>query len=391
MIHIGLLTFVSALVAQFVTQGLGLFLRASEASSGFIGLIYLASVPYTLRFLWGPIVDRYPLGNTGKYGGWLILTQLAVCLAVMMLFVTQPDRAPLAILILVAAFMIAMGFQQTALGGLIAAGLPRNQHAQASSIQGASSAAAGFILGAVVLYLLADLGWAAVVAALLVVAVLGLAIARQLSLGADVARESAPAPSLIAYFSIFDLPEARRLFGVAVLVNCVIVVPYAAKSILLIDAGYSISQGALYGIVGGNIAGFAGALLARPLVERFGTMQVLFWIGVLNISAALLLGLLWQDGLESGATIALILFANAIVFASFAASRAAILGLCRPGRQATEVASFVGFETVIYLIIAGTGMSMIDSVGLPNIMLAGIAPALAGLFLARRQRPGQIV
>ena len=139
------------------------------------------------------------------------------------------------------------------------------------------------------------------------------------------------------------------------------------------------------------MAGFAGALLVRPLVERIGTMRVLFWIGVLNISAALLFGLLWPDELAPSATIALILFANAIVFASFAASRAAILGLCRPGRQATEVASFVGFETVIYLIIAGAGMSMIDNIGLPIIMLVGIVPALAGLVLARRHRPSQIV
>jgi len=55
------------------------------------------------------------------------------------------------------------------------------------------------------------------------------------------------------------------------------------------------------------------------------------------------------------------------------------------------VASFVGFETVIYLIIAGTGMSMIDNIGLPTIMLVGIVPALAGLILARRRRPSRIV
>ncbi|MEM9843720.1 MAG: hypothetical protein AAF965_02900, partial [Pseudomonadota bacterium] len=46
---VGLLTFGSATIAQFATQGVALFLRASDASSGLIGLIYVAAIPYTLR------------------------------------------------------------------------------------------------------------------------------------------------------------------------------------------------------------------------------------------------------------------------------------------------------------------------------------------------------
>ena len=60
---VGLMTFAASIMAQFATQGVALFLRAEETSSGTIGLIYLAAIPYTLRFLWAPLVDRSEIGR----------------------------------------------------------------------------------------------------------------------------------------------------------------------------------------------------------------------------------------------------------------------------------------------------------------------------------------
>jgi len=43
-----------------------------------IGLINLVQIPYTWKFLWAPIMDRYTLPFLGRRRGWLLIAQLAL-------------------------------------------------------------------------------------------------------------------------------------------------------------------------------------------------------------------------------------------------------------------------------------------------------------------------
>jgi PAT family beta-lactamase induction signal transducer AmpG len=43
-----------------------------------IGLFALVGLPYTLKFLWAPLFDRYVLPGFGRRRGWLIAMQLAL-------------------------------------------------------------------------------------------------------------------------------------------------------------------------------------------------------------------------------------------------------------------------------------------------------------------------
>lgn len=54
-----------------------------------IGLFALVGLPYTLKFLWSPLFDRYTL-PFGRRRGWLALMQLAVAGALLLLSMAQP-------------------------------------------------------------------------------------------------------------------------------------------------------------------------------------------------------------------------------------------------------------------------------------------------------------
>jgi len=41
-----------------------------------IGLMALVGLPYTLKFLWAPFLDRYTLPFLGRRRGWLLTAQL---------------------------------------------------------------------------------------------------------------------------------------------------------------------------------------------------------------------------------------------------------------------------------------------------------------------------
>ncbi len=60
-----------------------------------IGLFSLVGLPYTLKFLWAPVFDRFTLPLLGRRRGWLLLMQAALILALIGLGLTDPGRSPL--------------------------------------------------------------------------------------------------------------------------------------------------------------------------------------------------------------------------------------------------------------------------------------------------------
>ncbi|MBT8358801.1 MAG: AmpG family muropeptide MFS transporter [Desulfobacterales bacterium] len=60
-----------------------------------IGLMALVGLPYTLKFLWSPIVDRFTLPYFGRRRGWLLVAQVSLMLSIIGLGLTNPANNPL--------------------------------------------------------------------------------------------------------------------------------------------------------------------------------------------------------------------------------------------------------------------------------------------------------
>ena len=59
-----------------------------------IGLMNLVGLPYTLKFIWSPILDRYTLPFLGRRRGWMFIAQLCLALAIAGMGMTNPSRTP---------------------------------------------------------------------------------------------------------------------------------------------------------------------------------------------------------------------------------------------------------------------------------------------------------
>lgn len=62
-----------------------------------VGLLALIGIPYTLKFLWAPLLDRFELPFLGRRRGWLLLTQLLLTSLIVVLAFSDPGLAPLTI------------------------------------------------------------------------------------------------------------------------------------------------------------------------------------------------------------------------------------------------------------------------------------------------------
>jgi MFS transporter, PAT family, beta-lactamase induction signal transducer AmpG len=94
-----LLGFSSGLPLALSGSTLLVWMRESGVDLGTIGLFALVGTPYTLKFLWAPLVDalHVPLFTRrfGRRRGWLLFSQALLIVAILLLALTDPARSPL--------------------------------------------------------------------------------------------------------------------------------------------------------------------------------------------------------------------------------------------------------------------------------------------------------
>lgn len=59
-----------------------------------IGLMALVGLPYTLKFLWAPFLDRFTPSFLGRRRGWMLVAQIALFVSIAGLGLTDPVNAP---------------------------------------------------------------------------------------------------------------------------------------------------------------------------------------------------------------------------------------------------------------------------------------------------------
>ncbi len=107
---VALLGFASGLPLALTGQALQAWLSVSGVDIATIGFLSLVGLPYTFKFLWAPLMDRFELWPAlGRRRGWLVVTQLALALALWALSVTSPTGAlqAFALLAVAVAFLSA--------------------------------------------------------------------------------------------------------------------------------------------------------------------------------------------------------------------------------------------------------------------------------------------
>src|SRR5437867_5598962 len=104
-----LLGFSSGLPLALSGSTLQVWMRESGVDLGTIGLFALVGTPYTLKFLWAPLVDalHVPLLTRafGRRRGWLVFSQLLLIGAILLQALTDPAVSPP--LVALAALLVA--------------------------------------------------------------------------------------------------------------------------------------------------------------------------------------------------------------------------------------------------------------------------------------------
>src|SRR5215207_10133905 len=93
-----LLGFSSGLPLALSGSTLLVWMREAGVDLGTIGLFALVGTPYTIKFLWAPVVDALDVPVLsrwlGRRRGWLVLSQLLLMASIVLLAFSNPAISP---------------------------------------------------------------------------------------------------------------------------------------------------------------------------------------------------------------------------------------------------------------------------------------------------------
>ena len=104
-----LLGFASGLPLALTGQAMQAWMSAEHVDVATIGFLSLVGLPYTFKFLWAPLMDRFELPGLGRRRGWMVLTQLLLAALLYLMAGTSPTGATrvFALLAVAVAFLSA--------------------------------------------------------------------------------------------------------------------------------------------------------------------------------------------------------------------------------------------------------------------------------------------
>jgi PAT family beta-lactamase induction signal transducer AmpG len=127
------LGFSSGLPLALSGSTLLVWMRESGVDLGTIGLFALVGTPYTLKFLWAPLVDalHVPLLTKllGRRRGWLVFAQLLLIAAILLLALTDPAKSPFYVALGALLVAAASATQDTVVDAFRVESLPENEQA----------------------------------------------------------------------------------------------------------------------------------------------------------------------------------------------------------------------------------------------------------------------
>src|SRR5919108_5764853 len=103
------LGFSAGLPLALSSSTLLVWMREAGVDLGVIGLFALVGTPYTIKFLWAPVVDALDIPVLsplfGRRRGWLLFSQLLLIVSIVLLAFCDPARAPWYVVFAAAVFV----------------------------------------------------------------------------------------------------------------------------------------------------------------------------------------------------------------------------------------------------------------------------------------------
>ena len=393
-----LLGFSSGLPLLLSFSTLSTWMREVGVDLTSIGLFSLVGLPYTVKFLWAPAMDRLPLPPLtrllGRRRGWMVATQLMLIVTLIGLGTTNPIASPLMMALFGVLVALFSASQDIVVDAYRIESLEETE-------QGAGAAAyvlgyrVGILAAGAGALLLADsYGWFHAYLAMAALMLVGLATI--------LLSPEPPAPDLPALSGERPAEKAAAWFRDAVfapfaeflsrpwaLLTLLFILLYKLGDAFLgamtnpfyIDVGFTKTEIAEVTKVFGLFALLGGLVVGGVMVRRLGLMWALLICGVLQAASNLVFALQPTVGNEVWMLVITIGVENATGGMGTAAFIAYLSQLTNVAFTATQYALLSSFMAFGRTVLSSPSGWVAEQLGWVPFFVASTAIAVPGLAL----------
>jgi PAT family beta-lactamase induction signal transducer AmpG len=356
-----------------------------------IGFFALVGQPYTYKFLWAPLMDRYQIRFLGRRRGWLAITQLALLATIAWMGTVSPQQSPwlLAGIALAVAFLSAS--QDIVFDAYRADVLGAEERGAGAAVSVLGYRIAMLISGGLA-FILADgiLGWEGtywLMAALMLVGFCATCVAPEPEAPPQAPKTLAAAvrEPLVDYFS-------RR--GAWLLLILIVLYKLGdafagslTTAFLLRGAGFSLTEVGLVNKWLGVGATIIGALAGGALMAQLRLFKALLLFGILQALTNLGFMLLAMAGKSYALMIIVIAAENLCGGMGTAAFVALLMAMCDRRFSATQYALLSALASLGRVYVGPAAGVLAASYGWTAFFFFTFLVALPGVAMLWWQRP----
>jgi len=372
-----------------------------------VGLFAATATPYTIKFLWAPLVDRMPLPVLTRWLGrrrsWIFFTQMALLLAIFGMALSNPAEAPVTTAIWALVVSAASATHDIVVDAYRIELLNDDE-------QGAGAAAVVFgyragmlVAGAGALYLVTWVeAWGATyiaMAGFMALCLLVTVFARE----PDRVRSRRPPPEVVEGSKppgVVDILVREFIDGVLgpfmdffqrrgwylfllfiVLYKLGDALAGAMTNPLLVDLGFTKVELANVAKPYGRVGPFAGVFRGGWVVRGAGVVRALWIAGFLQMASNLMFALQAWTGADPWLLIGTIGIENLTGGVGTAAFVAYLSGLCNKEYSATQYALLTALAGLIRTLLSTVSGVAVEWVGWINYFVLTTVAALPGLIV----------
>jgi PAT family beta-lactamase induction signal transducer AmpG len=369
------------------------WLRSEGVDLKAIGLFALIQLPYTWKFLWAPLMDRFGLPMLGRRRGWILVTQLALLAAIPAFGALSPklDIWTIAYLAAVVAFFSAS--QDIVLDAFRREILPDAELGLGNAVHVNAYRISSLIPGSLALILSDLLPWSSVfvVTALFMLPGIGMTLVVSepaLRQGAPRTLREAVVEPFREFVQRAGVKEALLVLAFIFLYKLGDSMATALATPFYLDMGFTRTEIGVIAKNAGLWASVAGGMLGGLWMVKIGINRGLWLFGVVQLVSILgFAGLAWVHQPDRMLLALVIGFEALGVGLGTAAFVAFIARATDPRYTATQFALFTSLAAVPRTVVNASTGWIVDQTGWFNFFLLCTLLALPGMALLLRVAP----
>ena len=354
-----------------------------------IGLFSLVGLPYTLKFLWAPLLDRFSVPLFGRRRGWIFVSQFILLILIFAMSLVSPVKSTLVFAFLAFGLAFASSSQDIVVDAYRAEVLREDERGLGAAVSVTGYRVAMLVSGALALILSEVLGWRSTYMFIAVLMILGITA---VWLGPE-PEVTGTQPNTMNEAVRGPLVEFFARDGAWMMLMLIILYKLGdafagslTTSFLIRGVGFSVGEVGAINKGMGLAATIVGALFGGALMTRLGLYRSLLIFGILQAVSNLSFMVLSIVGKNYAMLVFTIAFENLAGGMGTAAFVAFLMALCNHNYTATQFALLSALASLGRVFVGPASGFLVDEYGWLLFFLITFLAAIPGLILLWKMR-----